>query len=139
MRLLRREEEAPPDDDIDEERSALDGGALLREQMRDLLGRFQRDPRVAPDPLPAGSIRSLYRDVLAAAAKRGLGRLKAETPDEFAARLAGAVGDGAERTDVATLTDAYDTARYGEREPAHGEVDTLRDASQRLTRKIAAP
>ena len=64
---------------------------------------------------------------------------KAETPDEFAARLAGAVGDGAERTDVATLTDAYDTARYGEREPERGEVDTLRDASQRLTRKIAAP
>jgi hypothetical protein len=139
MRLLRREEETLPDDDIDEERSALDGGALLREQMRDLLGRFQRGPRVAPDPLPAGSIRSLYRDVLAAAAKRGLGRRKAETPDEFAARLAGAVGNGAERTDVAMLTDAYDMARYGEREPAHGEVDTLRDASQRLTRKIVAP
>lgn len=139
MRLLRREEEAPPDDDIDEERSALDGGALLREQMRDLLGRFQRGPRAAPDPLPAGSIRSLYRDVLAAAAKRGLGRLKAETPDEFAARLAGAVGDGAERIDVATLTDAYDTARYGEHEPERTEADTLRDAAQRLTRKIAAP
>jgi uncharacterized protein DUF4129 len=139
MRLLRRDEEAPPDDDIDEERSALDGGALLREQMRDLLGRFQRGQRVASDPLPAGSVRSLYRDMLAAAAKRGLGRRKAETPDEFAARLAGAVGDGAERTDVATLTDAYDMARYGEREPARGEIDTLRDASQRLTRKIAAP
>jgi hypothetical protein len=139
MRLLRREEEAPPDDAIDEERSALDGGALLREQMRDLLGRFQRGPHVAPDPLPAGSIRSLYRDVLAAAAKRGLGRRKAETPDEFASRLAGAVGDGAERTDVATLTDAYDTARYGEREPERAQADTLRDASQRLTRKIAAP
>ena len=77
--------------------------------------------------------------MLAAAAKRGLGRRKAETPDEFAARLADAVGDGAERTDVATLTDAYDMARYGEREPARGEIDTLRDASQRLTRKIAAP
>ncbi|HEY7093491.1 MAG TPA: DUF4129 domain-containing protein, partial [Ktedonobacterales bacterium] len=139
LRLLRREEETPSDDDIDEERSALDGGALLREQMRDLLGRFQRGPRVAPAPLPAGSIRSLYRDVLAAAAKRGLGRLKAETPDEFASRLAGAVGDGAERTDVAALTDAYDTARYGEREPARGEADTLRAASQRLTRKMATP
>jgi hypothetical protein len=139
MRLLRREEEAPPEEAIDEERSALDGRALLREQMRDLLGRFQRGPRVAPDPLPAGSIRSMYRDVLAAAAKRGLGRRKAETPDEFASRLAGAVGDGAERTDVATLTDAYDTARYGEREPVRGEIDTLRDASQRLARKIAAP
>jgi hypothetical protein len=139
MRLLRREEEAAPEEAIDEERSALDGRALLREQMRDLLSRFQRSPRVAPDSLPAGSIRSLYRDVLAAAAKRGRGRLKAETPDEFAARLTGAVGDGAERTDVATLTEAYDAARYGEREPAHGEGDALRAASQRLTRKIAAP
>jgi hypothetical protein len=139
MRLLRREEEAPPDDAIDEERSALDGGALLREQMRDLFGRFQRGPRDAPDPLPAGSIRRLYRDVLAAAAKRGLGRMKAETPDEFASRLAGAVGDGAEQADVATLTEAYDTARYGEREPVRGEEDALRVASQRVTRKIAGP
>jgi hypothetical protein len=139
MRLLRREEEAAPEEAIDEERSALDGRALLREQMRDLLGRFQRSPRVAPEPLPDGSVRSLYRYVLAAAAKRGLGRRKAETPDEFASRLAGAVGDGAERTDVATLTAAYDTARYGEREPARGEADALRAASQRLARKIAAP
>jgi hypothetical protein len=139
MRLLRREEDAPPDDAIDEERSALDGAALLREQMRDLLGRFQRGPRGASDSLPAGSVRSLYRDVLVAASKRGVGRLKAETPDEFASRLAGALGDGAEQADVATLTDAYDMARYGEHEPARGEVDTLRAASQRLTRKIAAP
>jgi hypothetical protein len=137
MRLLRREEEAPPDDDIDEERSALDGGALLREQMRDLLGRFQRSPRATPDPLPAGSVRRLYRDVLAAAAKRGLSRLKAETPDEYASRLASAVGDGAERADVTTLTNAYDTARYGEREPEREQADTLRDLAQRLTRKIA--
>ncbi len=38
MRLLRREEEERPEEAIDEERSALDGGALLREQMRDLSG-----------------------------------------------------------------------------------------------------
>jgi hypothetical protein len=139
MRLLRREEEAAPEEAIDEERSALDGRALLREQMRDLLDRFRRSPGVAPDPLPAGSVRSLYRDVLAAAAKRGIGRFKAETPDEFSSRLAGAVGDGAERTDVATLTDAYDRARYGEREPTRDEGDALRAASQRVTRKIAAP
>jgi hypothetical protein len=137
MRLLRREEEAAPEEDIDEERSALDGRALLREQMRDLLGRFQRGPRVAPDSLPAGSIRGLYRDVLAAATKRGLGRSKSETPDEFASRLAGVVGDGAEQADVATLTEAYDTARYGEHEPERAQADTLRAASQRLTRKIA--
>jgi Domain of unknown function (DUF4129) len=136
LRLLRREEEAPPDDDIDEERSALDRGAL-REQIRDLLGRFQRGPRVAPDSLPSGSIRSLYRDVLAAATKRGLGRTISETPDEFASRLAGVVGDGAEQADVATLTAAYDTARYGEHEPQRAQADTLRAASQRLTRKIA--
>jgi hypothetical protein len=139
MRLLRREEETPPDDAIDEERSALDGAALLREQLRDLLGHFQRGPRVAPDSPPAGSVRSLYRDVLTAAAKRGVGRLKAETPDEFASRLTGALGDGAEHADIATLTDAYDTARYGEHEPARAEVDTLRAASQRLTRRIAVP
>jgi hypothetical protein len=139
MRLLRREEESPPEEAIDEERSALDGGALLREQMRDLLSRFQRGTRVAPDLLPTGSIRSLYRDVLVAASKRGLGRLKAETPDEFASRLVGAVGDDAEQIDVATLTDAYDTARYGEQEPERAQADTLRAAAQRLTRKIAAP
>ncbi len=75
---------------------------------------------------------SLYRDVLAAASKRGIGRVKAETPDEFASRLAGAVGDGAERADVATLTDAYDTARYGEHEPERAE-------SRHTARRFAAP
>jgi uncharacterized protein DUF4129 len=139
MRLLRREEDAPPDDAIDEERSALDGRALLREQMRDLLARFQRGPRGVSDSLLTGSVRSLYRDVLVAASKRGVGRLKAETPDEFASRLADALGDGAEQAELSALTDAYDTARYGEHEPARREVDTLRAASQRLTRKIAAP
>jgi hypothetical protein len=138
MRLLRRDDEAPPDGPIDEERTTLDASALWREQMRDLLGRFQRGPRAAPDVLPAGSVRSLYRDILAAASSHGIGRLKAETPDEFAARLAGAVGDSSEQSDVAALTDAYDTARYGEREPERAQFGALRSAAQRLVRRISA-
>jgi hypothetical protein len=76
---------------------------------------------------------------LLAASKRGIGRSKAETPDEFAARLGDTLGDGADQVDVATLTGAYDTARYGEREPEREEAEALRAATQRLTRKIAAP
>jgi hypothetical protein len=135
LRFLRREEAPQPEDAVDEERSALDGNALLREQARDFLERFRRSPRVAIESLPIGSIRRLYRDLLAAASQRGVVRRKAETPDEFASRLADSLGgDGAE---VTTLTDAYDTARYGEREPERAQLDALHSVTQRLTRKLS--
>jgi hypothetical protein len=137
MRLLRREDDTAPEGVVDEERSALDGSALLREQVRELLGRFQRGPRAAPDVIPNGSVRRLYRELLSAASTRGLGRRKAETPDEFAPRLAGALGDDRER-DAAALTDAYDTARYGEREPDPAHAHTLQEATQRLVRRVSA-
>jgi hypothetical protein len=139
MRLLRRDADMTPDETIDEERSALDGGALLREQMRDLFGRFQRGSRALPDALPPNSVRSLYRDLLMAASTRGIGRRKAETPDEFASRLAGALSAENDDADVATLTNAYDTARYGEREPERVQMEALRAAAQRLTSTIAGP
>jgi hypothetical protein len=148
MRLLRREDDTQPGGAIDEERSALDGSALLREQVRDFLGRFQRGPRAAPDVTRSGSVRRLYRDVLVAASTRGLGRRKAETPDEFASRLTGALGDDRGRDDrgrddrgrddAAVLTDAYDMARYGEREPEHTQTGALQAAAQRLVRRVSA-
>jgi hypothetical protein len=82
-------------------------------------------------------VRSLYRDILAAAASRGIGRRNVETPDEFAARLAGALNSSAEEADVAALTDAYDAARYGEREPERAQFGSLRSAAQRLVRRIS--
>ena len=74
-----------------------------------------------------------------AASTRGIGRRKAETPDEFASRLAGALSAENDDADVATLTNAYDTARYGEREPERVQMEALRAAAQRLTSTIAGP
>jgi hypothetical protein len=137
LRFLRREEESRPEDAVDEERSALDGNALLREQARDFLQRFRRAPRVAVEALPPGSVRRLYRDLLAAASQHGVDRRKAETPDEFASRLADSLAEDTERSDMVALTEAYDTARYGEREPERAQLDTLRNVTQRLTRRLS--
>lgn len=138
MRLLRRGDEISGDETVEEERAALDGRALLREQARDLLSRFQRRPGVAPDTLPAGSVRALYRGMLQAAAAHGVGRISSETPDEYSIRLSGALREGSERADLETLTGAYDSARYGEGEPGRERVSLLKATTQRLTRRLSS-
>jgi hypothetical protein len=119
-----------------EERESLDARALLGAQLRGLFqGLFQRRaPASAEEPLPVGSVRYVYREVLRVAAALGLGRRSAETPDEYALRLAAAGASAETEGDLAALTSAYDQARYGEVEP---EDERQRDTRTRGERIVA--
>jgi hypothetical protein len=122
-----------------EERESLDGRALLGAQLRGLLGGLRRrGPTGGEEALPAGSARRLYREVLRMAAALGLGRQPAETPDEYARRLAGttdAVG-AEEASDLAALTAAYDQARYGESEPEGERQRAVHAQGERLVAQL---
>lgn len=128
---------APPMGAFEEERESLDASSLLGAQLRALFAGLRRPP-AARDPLTPGTMRYLYRDVLRAAARAGVARAPAETPEEFAARAAWnapAANDGATPSaegDIATLSDAYDAARYAEREPEPAALGTLRSAARRV-------
>lgn len=127
IRVLRRFGEWNHPQEFEEERESLDGASLLRRQLRDLARRFFPHRHAPPDslePLPAGSVRLLYREALQAAAQAGYARAAPETPDEYASRLqveANAIqgalvadmpnSDGVQALN--TLTKAYDVARYG--------------------------
>lgn len=127
-----------PDTAANEEREALDARNLLASQLRGLFGRRGRRDRAAEDPLPRGSVRYLYREVLRAANGNGLDRHPDETPDEFAGRLGKtaplamfASGEGA---DLLALSDAYDDARYASREPDPTHRERLQAGASRLIR-----
>jgi uncharacterized protein DUF4129 len=143
--LVLRQRMASGEEGWEDETESLDGRALLRAQLRGLFAR--RDSRIASagEALAAGSVRALYRGVLEAAEGRGLGRMPAETADEYALRLgralqagAGGASGGAEEEegDVRALTAAYDAARYGEREADAGMRRALARAAARLTRRL---
>jgi hypothetical protein len=131
-------------DDVAEERESLDGRTLFRRQLRDLFTRRRRVRPIsaAEERLEAGSVRALYRDVLRAAAHRGLPRLAAETPDEYAVRLSAAAplaGDPAgPPSDLTALSAAYDDARYGEREADAPTRATLQEHARRLVARLSA-
>lgn len=121
-----------------DEREALDGRSLFAEQVRGLLDRFGQ--RVAPerDPLQRGTVRYMYRDVLRSAKSRGLERAPAETPDEYAGRLTRTAPLAARATgesdDFLVLSDAYNGARYADREPDAPTRASLQDRARRLIR-----
>lgn len=121
---------------VEEERESLDVSSLLGAQLRALLAGLRR-PSPARDPLTPGTIRYLYRGVLRAAAGADLTRAPSETPDEFAGRAAMEVpvasGEQSTMHDMTALTEAYDAARYAEREPEEGSLGALRQAAQRMT------
>lgn len=128
---------APPMGAVEEERESLDASSLLGAQLRALFAGLRRPP-AARDPLTPGTMRYLYRDVLRAAARAGVARAPAETPDEFAARAAwnALPANGAAPSaegDIATLSEAYDAARYAEREPGPEALPPLRAATRRIT------
>jgi transglutaminase-like putative cysteine protease len=90
-----------------------------------------RNPRKPPprrSPTSALPVQHLYDRVLARLARAGLPRQPAETPREYAARVASAgLDDGAA---LAELTELYGAARFGRR-----EVD--RAVLQQLARRLA--
>ncbi|MGZ3600258.1 MAG: DUF4129 domain-containing protein [Ktedonobacterales bacterium] len=123
---------------VQEEREALGGRGLFGAQVRALFARPRRKVPAA-EQIGAGTVRALYRDVLRAAERIGLGRERTETADEYARRLvevAPLAGVEAERGDVAALSAAYDGARYGEREPAPKEQAALRERAKRVIGRL---
>jgi hypothetical protein len=140
LKTLRRETD---DDDAWERRESLDVRALLGAQLRELLAGLV--PHAAPaTPLPEGSVRRLYHDVLVAAEHAGTGRQPSETPDEFSPRLAAGTRDAgqpadtpsAPADDVTILTAAYDRVRYGDTPDAREDHPALRAAARRLIARL---
>lgn len=116
LRALLRTLRASAQPEVDEEREALDARGLLRRQARDLLNALLRRGGTERDPLMAGSARWLYREALRAGAAAGMTRQPGETADEYSQRLGVALREPATASDdarLATLTHAYDDARYG--------------------------
>jgi glucose uptake protein GlcU len=139
--MSRRRDLSPAAPGVDEERESLSASTLFRSQLRALLDRLgRRDQRSTEDTLTPGTVRYLYRQVLRAAAGRDLARMAAETPDEYSARLSRtgplAVGDQGERQDLAALTGAYSQARYGDREPESADRAQVRQAAERIMRRL---
>ena len=116
VRSLLRTLRAGAEPEVDEDRESLDARGLLRRQARDLLNALRRRGGAERDPLTAGGARWLYREALRAGAAAGIARQPGETADEYSRRLdttlreQGAANDDAR---LATLTRAYDDARYG--------------------------
>lgn len=123
---------------FEEERTALDGRALLAQQLRDL---FRRRPRetVSEEALLPGSVRALYRDLLRAAARAGYQRHPSETPGEYARRLATLAGTELPLPALDALTSAYYATRYGApaAEPVVVATPDVRDAFGAVTRWLA--
>jgi len=77
-----------------------------------------------------GSVRALYRALLAWAAARGLGRAPGETAAAHAERLCRALP--AHGHDLAAIADAYMPVRYGGRSESVADLDDLRARWRRL-------
>lgn len=94
-------------------------GGDLREAARAL---FRRERRTTPS---AEGVARLYLEVLEASRRAGSPRPPARTPREFAPVLAGTLG----RAPVTNaVTDAYEQARYADREP---DAEALADLRRR--------
>lgn len=148
---MRHFEQIRREDDFIEVREAVEGGFGLG--LREMFARRRRGRERGPaeESLAVGSVRQRYREVLRAARSATLGRADAETPREYAARLSAQLAEASESTtsgeDLATLTAAYDDARYGPAAPNAPDMPapqpvagaatrlthTLHEAARRLT------
>jgi hypothetical protein len=113
-------------------------GALGR-----IVARLRRRAGGAPVAGLAGAVeverppvRQEYREMLAAAAGRGLGRGVAETAHELERRLAGHVG--AASPDLRRLTSMYSEVRYGGLEPGVEEQERATAAAAEVIAGLAA-
>ena len=90
----------------------------LRDRLASALGAMR------PPSYGLASVREMYASLLRLAAWQGLPRDEAETPYEFERRLDEAWPQAGE--EVASITEAYVRAHYGERAFSAAEVETLR-------------
>jgi hypothetical protein len=114
----------------DEARRGMLSWDLIRAQVRRGLDRLRRGSRAdfAPVSEVQGArraIRRAYRRVLARAA-----RAHDETPERYRDRLGDAYP--AERSDLETLTAAYEAARYGVEPPSTAEARAAQEAAERV-------
>lgn len=145
MRLFFLRNGVERDTDMGEdEREALDARGLFRAQLRAMLRNLGRkNQEEEPDLLPRESVRYAYREVLQAAAERGLRRTGSETPDEYARRLTEtapfSMATDGEAGDLTALSTAYNAARYAEREPPPGERESIRRRATKLVQALRPP
>jgi hypothetical protein len=114
FRIRRRATIAADANAVDESRESVFSSNLLKDQLRGLFRRGQRGPG-GPHELdldrPPTTVRETYQYFSVLAERQAVGRLDAETPEDFARRLRAAwpgTGD-----DLTHLTRAYQSVRYG--------------------------
>jgi hypothetical protein len=112
--------------------------AALRARIDGVLGRWRRggSPFVRLDARTAAqrAIRAAYRRVLRRALARGTPREPGQSPRAYAHRLEGLWPE--EEGALASLTGAYEAARYGARTPS---AETVRAAKEAAARVGTAP
>lgn len=124
-KLWQREEQSP--EEYEEFREAL----TSREKLP------MPRPALAPvaEPVPAGSVREVYRDFLQRGAQIGLAREADETPAEYAARvqpMLKMLADDPPAREVTALTAAYEEERYGAVAPTPGRLAQAQAALKRI-------
>lgn len=126
LRRLWQRDEQPPEE-YEEFREAL--------TRREKLAAPRPAPTLVAEPVPAGSVRAVYRDFLQRGAQIGLAREADETPAEYAARvqpLLKMLADDPPAREVTALTDAYEEERYGAVAPTPGRLAQAQAALKRI-------
>lgn len=113
---------------------------LLFAFLRRFFSRAQRDEEavqpaseVEPGDAAARDIRAIYRALLRKAGDHGYPRKKDETPVEYCQRLDEATPLA--QPQLATITEAYSTVRYGGSRPGTAEVALVREQWRALDQK----
>jgi hypothetical protein len=129
-RLRRQERPKPVEIDPEEERSGPGLWKGLLGDLQALLGRHRGE--MYSESLPPDHPRQLLRRVQAWGAARSRSRQEAETPARYAKALAPLLPTGVNPADLQALTQAYETARYGDRGPTPEEMARAQLLLQRL-------
>jgi hypothetical protein len=129
-RLRRREMPKQLEIDPEEERSGPGLWKGLLGDLQALLGRHRGEMYV--EHLPPGHPRQLLRRLQVWGAAQSRSRHEAETPYRYAKALAPLLPTGANPADLQALTEAYETARYGNRAPHPEHVARAESLLQRL-------
>lgn len=140
FRALRRYRTMHRTVEVVEERESLWSKEMLFAGLRRALANRRRIAHAAARPRRRGSaaqsVREVYAQICIAAAEHGLPRQLAETPSEYAVRLAAAWPDAEGYWTV--LTEAYRRARYGGITPSVGEWHAVEAGWQQLRERWAA-
>ncbi len=142
LTLRRRQRASLP---LDEEREDLESDALggLRDMFRRGLGALNDALKsvgqfgLGRDLFAALTVRRVYTQMAALAARRGYPRTPSETPYEYQQTLAHAFPEGG--AEVALITEAYVRVRYGEVPESAEALQAVVDAWQQLKASPAPP